>query len=106
MKVEGNKIRLTFDHVGGGLAAKGGGALTEFTIAGADRKFLPADAAIDGDTIVVSCPKITEPVAVRFGWSNTPAPNLYNQADLPASPFRTDDWPLITADKNWRETLK
>jgi len=105
MKVEGDKIRLRFDHVGGGLIAKGGGALTEFTIAGADQRFVSAQAVIDGETILVSSPRVNKPVAVRFGWSNTTEPNLYNKADLPASPFRTDDWPMITSDTHWRETL-
>jgi len=102
MKVERNKIRLLFDHVGGGLVAKGG-ALMPFTIAGADRCFVCANTAIDGDAIVVSSGRVKEPVAVRFCWSNAAVPNLFNKADLPASPFRTDDLPLVTADRNWRE---
>ena len=88
-------IRLYFDYVDGGLIAKGG-ELTHFTIAAADRKFLPAKAVIDGDTIVVSSDKVKQPVAVRFAWSNTAVANLFNRAGLPASPFRTDDWPGVT----------
>jgi len=92
MKVEGSTIRLKFDHVNGGLVAKGG-RLTAFAIAGADKKFVWADAVIDGDTVVVSSSRVNAPVAVRYGWANDPDCNLYNAAGLPASPFRTDDWP-------------
>ncbi len=99
MRVEGNKIILHFDHVGGGLVAGGGGPLKGFAIAGADRKFVWADAKIDGDTVVVSCDKVTRPAAVRYGWADNPVCNFYNKESLPASPFRTDDWPGITVDK-------
>ncbi len=98
MKIEGDKIRISFDYTDGGLIAKGD-ALTRFTIAGEDRQFVDANAVIDGDTIVVSSAQVKKPVAVRFGWTDTPQPNLFNKAGLPASPFRTDDWPGITADK-------
>ncbi len=94
MKVNGNKIALKFDHVDGGLVAKGG-KLTGFAIAGADHKFVWADAAIDGKTVVVSSPEIAQPVAVRYAWDINPVCNLYNQAGLPAVPFRTDDWPPL-----------
>lgn len=89
MKTEGTKAVLSFTHVGGGLAAKGG-ALKGFTIAGADKQFVPADAEIEGDTVVVTSDQVAKPVAVRYGWSNVPDVNLYNQEGLPASPFRTD----------------
>ncbi len=79
----------------GGLVAKGG-KLTGFAIAGEDHKFVWADAVIDGKTIVVSSPEISQPVAVRYAWDINPVCNLYNQAGLPAVPFRTDDWPMIT----------
>ena len=92
MKVEGDKIRLFFDYTDGGLVARDG-ALTHFIIAGEDKKFVEAKAVIDGDTIVVQSDKVKNPVAVRFGWENTAEPNLFNKAQLPASPFRTDDWP-------------
>jgi sialate O-acetylesterase len=99
MTVEGNAIRLKFTHLGGGLVAKGG-PLKQFSIAGADKKFAWADATIDGDTVVVSSKNITAPAAVRYAWADNPEGcNLYNKADLPASPFRTDDWPLSTAGK-------
>jgi sialate O-acetylesterase len=61
-----------------------------FVIAGDDGKFAWADATIDGDTVVVSSPKVAKPVAVRHGWADNPPVNLYNKAGLPASPFRTD----------------
>jgi sialate O-acetylesterase len=98
MKVDGNSIVLSFDHVGGGLVAKGGEELKGFAIAGADKKFVWADAKIDGDTIVVSSDKVAEPAAVRYAWADNPVCNLYNAEELPASPFRTDDWPGVTVD--------
>lgn len=91
MKVEGDAIRIVFDEVGGGLEARNG-PLHSFAIAGENRTFVPAEARIDGETVIVSSPRVPQPVAVRFGWSNIPTPNLFNQAGLPASPFRTDDW--------------
>lgn len=100
MAVEGDHIRLTFDHADGGLVAAGS-ELKEFTIAGEDRKFVPAKATIDGDAVVVSSPGVTKPVAVRLGWTDVAIPNLFNKAGLPASPFRTDDWPTSTAGVKW-----
>ena len=92
MVVEGDRIRLRFAHIGGGLRAREG-ALRSFIIAGENRKFVPAEAVIEGDTIVVSSPKVIAPVAVRYAWENNPEGcNLYNAAGLPASPFRTDTW--------------
>jgi len=102
MVIEGSKIILHFDHFGGGLVAGGGpdqSGFKGFAIAGADRKFVWADAKIDVDTVVVSSDKITEPVAVRYAWADNPVCNLYNQEGLPASPFRTDDWPGITVNE-------
>jgi len=87
---EGNRIRLRFDHVDGGLVAKGGGELRGFAVAGADGKFVWAEAAIDGETVVVSSPRVAEPVTVRYAWANNPVCNLHNGAGLPAVPFRTD----------------
>lgn len=98
MKVEGGKIVLSFDHVGGGLVAAGGEALKGFAVAGADQKFVWADATIDGDTVVVSSESVARPVAVRYAWADNPVCNLYNKANLPASGFRTDDWPGVTVD--------
>ena len=90
MTVAGDKVRLKFDHADGGLVAKGG-KLTGFAIAGLDHKFVWADAAIDGRTVIVSSPIISKPVAVRYAWDINPVCNLYNQAGLPTVPFRTDN---------------
>ena len=98
MTVSGGTVRLTFSHLGGGLTGKADAPLTGFTIAGADKKFVPADAHIDGDAIVVSSAQVTAPVAVRYAWAADPAISLYNKAGLPALPFRTDDWPGVTAN--------
>ncbi len=98
MKTERNKITLSFDHVGGGLVAKGEGPLKGFAVAGADKKFVWADAKIDGDTIIVGSAEVSEPAAVRYAWADNPVCNLYNAEGLPASPFRTDDWPGVTVD--------
>ncbi len=90
MKVEGSNVRLSFDHVGAGLASRDGKPLTHFTIAGKDGKFIDARAEIDGDTVVVSSPQVSNPTAVRFGWHEEAEPNLMNKNGLPASPFRTN----------------
>jgi sialate O-acetylesterase len=95
--IDGNKVRLKLTHVGGGLVAKGD-KLTGFSIAGEDKKFVWADARIDGDAVVVSSDKVAAPAAVRYAWADNPECNLYNKEGLPASPFRTDDWPGITAN--------
>ena len=93
MTVEGLAVRITFDHLAGGLVAKGG-APKWFAVAGDDKKFVWADAKIDGDTVVVSSPRVPKPIAVRYAWADNPEGcNLYNRAGLPASPFRTDNWP-------------
>jgi sialate O-acetylesterase len=97
MKIEGNRIRLFFDHVDGGLVAQGG-PLTHFTVAGEDQQFHQATATIDGKTILVHSDEVENPVAVRYGWSDKAEPNLSNQAGLPASSFRTDDWPGVTVE--------
>jgi sialate O-acetylesterase len=91
MKIDGNKIILSFSSVDGGLVAKGG-PLKEFAIAGRDKKFVWADAGIDGDKIIVSSNKVTDPIAVRYAWADNPeGANLYNKEGLPASPLRTDE---------------
>ena len=119
IKVEGSAIRLHFDHLGGGLIAKkvpttydvirktGKAAplvrnsphsqLEGFAICGADKKWVWADAKIDGATVLVSSGQVPAPVAVRYGWSDNPTCNLSNAADLPAAPFRTDDFPTAAA---------
>jgi len=95
MKMQGNQIVLSFKHVGSGVMAKGSQP-KGFTIAGKDRKFVPASAEIRGDKVIVSSPNVPEPVAVRFGWENFPVVDLWNKEGLPATPFRTDDFPMIT----------
>jgi sialate O-acetylesterase len=99
MAVEDGKIRLKFKHVGSGLTASGDKPLSHFQIAGEDQKFVPATAEIDGETIVVSSPEVSKPVAVRFGWDDVAEPNLFNKEGLPASPFRTDNFPMVTAGR-------
>lgn len=117
-----NEIRVRFTDVAGGLKVipsgtfaqerygKDGmdfelvgkaesGVLCGFQIAGADRLWHWADAVIDGDEVVVSCPEVRYPVAVRYGWGSNPVCNLFNSEGLPAWPFRTDDWPGITYGK-------
>jgi sialate O-acetylesterase len=91
MKIDENKIILTFSHTGSGLTAKGGDELKQFDIAGADKKFIWAKAKIEGDKVIVWNDDIKKPVAVRYGWADNPeGANLYNKEGLPASPFRTD----------------
>lgn len=106
MSVEGDKIRVSFDYVGSGLAVgyknnfddkdvvlKPETKLNGFAIAGEDRKWFFADAVIDGDTVVVSSKEVKKPVAVRYAYRMSPiGANLYNKELLPASPFRTDEW--------------
>ena len=90
MKVEGNTIHLKFTHTAGGLIAKEG-VLKQFAIAEADKKFVWANAKIDGDTVIVSHPNISSPTAVRYAWADNPEGcNFYNSAGFPALPFRTD----------------
>ncbi len=93
MKKEGNKLRLIFDYAEEGLVAREK-EITQFEIAGEDRKFVRAKARIEGNTIVVQAKQVKAPVAVRSGWSNTSEPELFNKAGLPASSFRTDNWPV------------
>ena len=115
MAINGNEIILTFDHIGNGLIARAGNpegaveiadALTGFTICGSDEIFVSAQAASSGNTVIVASPGVTEPVAVRYGWTGLPSANLYNTVDiftrtgepfieaLPASPFRTDTFTI------------
>ena len=92
LSIEANKIRIGFDHVGSGLASRDGQPLNWFEIAGEDKKFVKAEAVIDGNTVVVSAESVASPVAVRFGWFQEAEPNLMNKEGLPACPFRTDQW--------------
>jgi sialate O-acetylesterase len=90
MKIDGDKIILTFTDTGGGLITRGGNELKHFAIAGADNRFVWAKAKIEGDKVIVWNDDITGPVAVRYGWADNPeGANLYNREGLPASPFRT-----------------
>jgi len=122
-RAEGNAIRVAFTNVGGGLEARKlpaeyvasslknknlpqalprpGSELQGFAICGKDRAWVWADARIDGATVVVSAPEVPEPVAVRYAWADNPTANLYNQAGLPAGPFRTDDFPLTTRNARY-----
>jgi len=116
--VEGQAMRLRFTQVGGGLVAKPlpktyqprsklpdtlplvltspNSMLQGFAVCGEDRQWHWADARIDGDTIVVQSAAVPKPVAVRYAWADNPTANLYNAQGLPAVPFRTDDFPLLT----------
>lgn len=97
--VEAGRIVLRFDHVGKGLLARDG-ELKGFAICGEDRRWVWAEAVIQpNQTIVVSSPEVPRPVAVRYGWAAYPVVNLWNADGLPATPFRTDDFPLTTAPK-------
>lgn len=90
-KIQGDKIYLSFDNIGAGLVSHDGKPLTQFAIAGPDRKFVWAQAYIEKDKVVVTSKEIPNPVAVRYAWANFPInPNLWNKDGLPASPFRTD----------------
>ena len=89
---DGKAIKVRFTNVAGGLTTSDGAAPKGFLIAGADRVWKGADARIEGATVIVSNAEIAEPVAVRYGWGNDPGATLRNQADLPAAPFRSDDW--------------
>ena len=104
VELKGPQAVVKFKHLGGGLTAKDAQGnptkeLTGFTLAGDDKKFVNATAKIEGDTVVVSAPGVNKAAAVRYGWANFPLGNLWNEAGLPASPFRTDDYPYTTAPK-------
>src|SRR5262249_2633803 len=98
MKIKGDRVIIKFKHAMSGLMIKGAD-LKGFTIAGEDHKFVNAQTVLDGVQVIVSGPQVPHPVAVRYGWANSPVVNLYNQDGLPASPFRTDDFPLTTQGK-------
>ncbi len=89
MTTAGGTVHLSFDHVGGGLTAQGG-TLAGFTISSADMRFVPADARIVGNTVIVSSSAVPQPVAVRYDWDGNPPCTLYSLDGLPAFPFRTD----------------
>ena len=98
LAVQQGEVQIKFHHAEGGLIARDDKPLTWFTIAGDDKKFVPAVARIANDTVVVSSPQVPAPVAVRFAWHQIAEPNLANKAGLPAIPFRTDNWTDAKAD--------
>ncbi|HEX4349784.1 MAG TPA: sialate O-acetylesterase, partial [Verrucomicrobiae bacterium] len=89
-------LKINFTHTDGGLAVKGD-ALAEFSVAGSDHQWHWADAKINGDSVIVFSKLVTEPVAARYAWQSNPQATLFNGAGLPAVPFRTDNWPGVTA---------
>ena len=90
----GTQIVLSFDHLGGGLVCRDQKPLTCFSLAGVDHNYAPAEARIEGDTVLLSSEKVAEPQFVRFAWHEDARPNFFNKAGLPAAQFRTDDWPV------------
>ena len=94
LTIENGEARLAFDHASG-LKVKAGKP-SAFALAGADRKFFLANASCEGETVKVSSLNVPKPVAVRYAWTQDPLASLYNGADLPASPFRSDDWPELS----------
>jgi sialate O-acetylesterase len=94
--VEGNRIRINFVPASGGLRSADGKELKGFSVAGSDSLFCWADAVIEGNSVIVSSPQVTAPLAVRYSWENNPDGNLTNSDGLPASPFRTDNWKRVT----------
>jgi sialate O-acetylesterase len=97
-KVKGGKAPLSFDQAEPGLVAPEG-KLKGFAVAEEDSQFVWAEAAIEGDKVVVWSDSVKKPVAVRYGWADNPICNLYSKVGLPVSLFRTDSWPGITAGK-------
>ncbi|MFY8228822.1 MAG: sialate O-acetylesterase, partial [Opitutales bacterium] len=95
--ISGDAITVSFKHANGGLKSMNGGALTGFQIAGEDKQWKVAEAKIVGETVVVSSAEVAKPAAVRYAWKDWPEYSLANGAGLPASPFRTDDWPAAVA---------
>ncbi len=100
MEINKNKVSLFFDNAPGGYMTKGNNKATEFYIAGEDKIFFPADVKIEKDKIIVFHKQIKNPVAVRFGFSNTAMSNLFSKEGLPVCPFRTDNWEVDTTKEN------
>jgi len=96
MQIVGSEVKIHLLHTGTGLEARDG-LLRGFSVAGADRKFRWANARIEGENILVSSPDVVSPMAVRYAWAGSPDCNLYHKEGLPASPFRTDDWPIASS---------
>ena len=97
--ISGNAITVSFKHTNGGLKSMNGSSLTGFQIAGEDKQWKTAEAKIVGETVVVSSAEVAQPAAVRYAWKDWPEYSLANGVGLPASPFRTDDWPVPSAKK-------
>ncbi len=104
LRLHGSQLELSFSGLGGGLVAAGSdGVLRGFALADDRRQFRPAQARIQGNKVIVSHPDINHPTAVRYGWLDNPEQsNLFNRSGLPASPFRTDDWPWLTDGVKYR----
>lgn len=102
-EIKGNQIVLTFDNIGSGLSTPNNDELKGFEIAGADKVFYSAKAIIKDNKIIVSSDKVQNPVAVHYGWADDDtAINLFNKEKFPASPFRTDNWEMITANEKYK----
>jgi sialate O-acetylesterase len=101
-EIKGNQIILTFDNIGSGLSTPNNDELKGFEIAGADKVFHSAKAIIKDNKIIVSSDKVQNPVAVHYGWADDDtAINLFNKEKFPASPFRTDNWEMITTNEKY-----
>ena len=96
-EISGSTIRVTFEHIGAGLVADKGSP-NHFEIAGEDQTYYPAQTLLDNDAVIVSSPKVNNPVTVRYGWSNSAEPNLFNEEGLPASPFQTESTKLTKGE--------
>ncbi len=105
MKIEGNKVSISFTHTGKGLMTKASDEqLKGFEIAGSDKQFFPATATIEGDKVIVSSDKVSAPASVHFGWADDAGIcNLFNKDGFPASPFRTDNWSGKTDQVKYRK---
>ncbi len=97
--IKDNTVSVDFTHIGKGLTTHNNEQLQGFTICGSDKKFVPAQAVIEGSQVMVRAESVSKPVAVRYGWSNWTDANLYNADGFPATPFRTDNFDLITKGK-------
>jgi sialate O-acetylesterase len=95
LELGGGKATVHLSHTGGRLVCLPAGQCKGIAMAGADRNFVWADAVVQGSSVVVSSPKVPQPVAVRYAWADNPEASLFNQAGFPAAPFRTDDWPAV-----------
>lgn len=101
MEINGPTVTFRFENTAGGLVVRGK-TLRGFALAGEDRSFHPAEAKLLDGRVVLSCPQVSAPIAVRYNWADNPPGNLYNAAGLPAEPFRSDDWPMSTRGKHHR----